>query len=129
MNKAGGFSEFVELLFRWETDKRGKRIRRIIADCAELKEAEVGYRSEGGWGAGTARWPGKASCSFRCSLTGRRGPGSEIGPGPSAATRLKEVLASVVNTGGPRGQGHVGQFQRVRKSRFILSKEGFETGD
>lgn len=34
MNKAGEFSQFMELLFRWETDKRGKRIRRIIADYA-----------------------------------------------------------------------------------------------
>lgn len=58
MNKAGGFSEFVELLFRWETDKRGKRIRRIIADCAELKEAEVGYRSEGGEAGGVQGQPG-----------------------------------------------------------------------
>lgn len=46
-----------------------------------------------------------------------------------AATGLKEALVPTENEGGPRGQGHIGQFQRVRNSRFILNKEGFETGD
>lgn len=120
MNKAGGFSEFVELLFRWETDKRGKRIRRIIADCAELKEAEVGYRSEGGWGAGTARWPGKASCSFRCSLTGRRGPGSGTGPGPAeGAERSHKVEGSVGLSGEHRGTKRPGPRRAVSESKEV----------
>lgn len=77
MNKAGGFSEFVELLFRWETDKRGKRIRRIIADCAELKEAEVGYRSEGGWGGEAGGVQGQPGGQGRLLLVQMQPHGSQ----------------------------------------------------
>lgn len=117
MNKAGGFSEFVELLFRWETDKRGKRIRRIIADCAELKEAEVGYRSEGG-GAGRregcrdSQVAREGSCSFRCSLTGRRGPAE-------GAERSHKVEGSVGLSGEHRGTKRPGPRRAVSESKEV----------
>lgn len=49
MNKADEFPAFPELLFRWETDRKGKQTHKIITSYAECVEGNhQGWRDLGG---------------------------------------------------------------------------------
>lgn len=54
MNKADEFPAFPELLFRWETDRKGKQTHKIITSYAECVEGNhQGWRDLGGRGRGS----------------------------------------------------------------------------